>query len=116
MFHPEVNLWIFRFRGRRRRRAGRVDAEAKGAPMATKPTTAEDIEAVMTIVDRTDVRSTMTGLVRLENILGAQREYAHLIDCANNVLTDPHASPSQVAVATAMRGHGLRHLGFSDIA
>ena len=98
--------------------------------MATKPTTAEDIEAVMTIVDRTDVRSTMTGLVRLENILVAaepkhratvrmaviQREYAHLIDCANNVLTDPHASPSQVAVATAMRGHGLRHLGFSDIA
>ena len=98
--------------------------------MATKPTTAEDIEAVMTIVDRTDVRSTMTGLVRLENILEhratvrmavidllvAQREYAHLIDCANNVLTDPHASPSQVAVATAMRGHGLRHLGFSDIA
>ena len=103
--------------------------------MATKPTTAEDIEAVMTIVDRTDVRSTMTGLVWLENILVAaepkhratvrmavidllvaQREYAHLIDCANNVLTDPHASPSQVAVATAMRGHGLRHLGFSDIA
>ena len=39
--------------------------------MATKPTTAEDIEAVMTIVDRTDVRSTMTGLVRLENILVA---------------------------------------------
>ena len=31
MFHPEVNLWIFRFRGRRRRRAGRVDAEARGA-------------------------------------------------------------------------------------
>ena len=98
--------------------------------MATKPTTAEDIEAVMTIVDRTDVRSTMTGLVRLENILVAaepkhratvrmavidllvaQREYAHLIDCANNVLTDPHASPSQVAYSgcASSRYEGMYH-------
>ena len=101
--------------------------------MATKPTTAEDIGAIKTIVDRTDVRSTMTGLVRLENILVAAEPKYRAVRMAVIDLPWPSGStPTSSTVRTTSRpiptpalpgGCGDRDArarpstsGFSDIA
>ena len=56
----------------------------------------------MTIVDRTDVRSTMTGLVRLENILvGAEPKHRATVRMAViDLLVAQRSTPTSSTVRT----------------